>query len=82
MNSFFLPQKLNTESKVTDIENKLVTRGYRWGGEGINQKIETDKLSCVKQTTIKNLSYSSGNSTQYSIMAYMRKEILKAWTYV
>ena len=48
MNSFFLPQKLTTESKVTDIENKLVTRGYRWGGEGINQKIETDKLSCVK----------------------------------
>ena len=31
----------------------------------------------IKQITNKNLLYSTGNSTQYSVMAYMGKEYLK-----
>ena len=30
----------------------------------------------------KNLLYSTGNSTQYTVMAYMRKQSKKEWIYV
>ena len=30
----------------------------------------------------KNLLYSTGNSTQYSVITYMRKESEKEWIYV
>ena len=39
-------------------------------------------LLCVKQMTSKDLPYSTGNSTQYSIMTYMGKEWKKEWIYV
>ena len=43
---------------------------------GINWEIGTDicTLLYIKQITNKNLLYSTGNSTQYSVMAYMVKE--------
>ena len=34
-------------------------------------------LLCIKWITNKNLLYSTGNSTQYSVMAYTGKESLK-----
>ena len=34
-------------------------------------------LICIKQITNKNLLNSTGNSTQYSVMAYMGKEFFK-----
>ena len=45
----------------------------RWVGEGrggMNWEIETDiyTLLCIKQVTNENLLYSTGNSTQYSVM--------------
>ena len=33
----------------------------------------------LKQTTNKDLLYSTGNSTQYSVMTYMGKESKKEW---
>ena len=39
-------------------------------------------LPYVKQITNKDLVYSTGNSIQYSVMAYMGKESKKEWIYV
>ena len=52
--------------------NLMVTKGEK-GGEGINQEIEVDVYILLyrKQIANKNLLYSTGNSTQYSIMTYM-----------
>lgn len=53
--------------------------GKTWlpgGGGGINGEIGTDRytLLFIKQITNKGLLYSSGNSTQYSVMVYIGKE--------
>ena len=44
--------------------------------KGINWEIGIDIYTrlYIKQITNKNLLYSTGNSTQYSVMAYMGKE--------
>ena len=63
--------------RVTDVENKLtVTRRERGG---VNWEIEIDvyTLLYIKQVTNKDLLYSTGNSTQYSVMTYMGKESKK-----
>ena len=50
-------------------------------GEGIScdTGIDTYTLLYTKQTTNKDLPYTTGNSTQYSVMTYMGKE--PKWTY-
>ena len=64
------------------------TYGYQGiRGEGINQEIGIDMYTLlhIKQITNKNLLYSTGNSTQYSVMAQMGKESKKKkkeWIYV
>ena len=54
------------------------TYGYQGiSGEGINWEIGTDiyTLLYIKQVSIdKNLLYSTGNSTQWSVLAYTGKE--------
>ena len=61
------------------------TYGYQ-GDErgGTNWEIGTDIYTplFIKQITNKDLLYSTGNSTQYSIMAYMRKQSKKEWIYI
>ena len=54
------------------------------GGARINWEIGTDiyTLLYIKQITNKDLVYSTGKSTQYSVMAYMGKESKKEWIYV
>ena len=49
------------------------------GGGGMNWEIEIDiyTLLYIKYMTNKNLLYSTGNSTQYSVMTYMGKESKK-----
>ena len=75
----FLPSKA---ALSTDVENKLmVTRGER-GGINWEIGIDTYTLLYIKQITNKDLLYSTGNSTQYSVMTYMGKESKKEWTYV
>ena len=51
-------------------------------GAGINREIEIDiyTLLYIKQITNKDLLYSTGNSTWYSVMTYMGKESKKKWT--
>ena len=46
---------------------------------GINWEIGIDiyTLLYIKEITNKDLLYSTGNSTQYSVMAYMGKESKK-----
>ena len=62
----------------------MVTRGWGWGGrdklEGWDWYIHT--LLYIKYIANKDLLYSTGNSTQYSVMAYMGKESKKEWMYV
>ena len=58
------------------------TYGYQWGKwqGGINWKIRINTY--IKQTTNKDLLYSTGNPTQYSVMTYTGKESRKEWIYV
>ena len=61
----------------------MVTKGER-KGVGINWEVGTDiyTLLYIKWITNKDLLYSTGNSTQYSVMTYMGKESKKEWMYV
>ena len=51
---------------------------------GTNWKIEMDMYTVlyIKWITDKDLLHNTGNSTQYSVMAYMGKENKKEWVYV
>ena len=51
---------------------------------GTNWKIEMDMytLIYVRWITNKDLLYNTGNSTQYSLMAYLGKEFKREWIYV
>ena len=53
----------------------MVTKGETWRGE-INQELGMNKhtLLYIRQITNKDLLYSTGNSTQYSVITYIRKE--------
>ena len=55
------------------------TYGYQGAGWGRNWKIGIDiyTLLYIKQITTKDLLYITGNSTQYSVMAYMGKKSKK-----
>ena len=52
------------------------------GGEKWETEIDVDILLYIKQVTDKDLLYSTGNSTQYYVMAYKEKEFNKEWIYV
>ena len=60
----------------------MVTRGE--SGGGINWKIGIDIyiLLYIKYITHKDLLYSTGIPSQFSVMTYMGKESKKEWTYV
>ena len=52
------------------------TRGEEGWGEGIVREFGTDMytLLYIKYINNKDLLYSTGNSTQYSVITYMGKE--------
>ena len=60
------------------------TYGYQGGKEGINWVTGIDIYTrlYIKSITNRNLLYSTGNSTQYSVMTYMGIESKKEWLYV
>ena len=63
------------------------TYGYQGGkgeGRGINWETGIDMytLLYIKQIANKNLLYSTGISTQHSVMPYMEIESKKEWIYV
>ena len=55
-----------------------------WERGGTNWEIRMDiyTLLSIKYITNKDLLYSTGNSTQYSVMTYIGKESKKEWIYV
>ena len=56
---------------------------YLLGQVGINTTVWSYKLEIKKlEETSKDLVYSTGNSTQYSVITYMEKECEKEWIYV
>ena len=75
---------LFTKQKLTH-RSRNQTYGYQRGNVGgrMNWEIGIDIYTIYKkQITNKNLLYSTGNSTQYSVMTYMGKESKKEWIYV
>ena len=57
----------------SDFKNKLiVTKGETlYGGINLKLGINTCTVLYIKQTTNKDLLYSTGNSTQYSVTSYV-----------
>ena len=72
---------LQSRNRVLDVRKNMVTRG---NGGKISWKIRIDiyTLLYIKQITNKDLLYSTGNSTQYFIMAYMGKNLEKKSRYM
>ena len=62
----------------------MVTKGESDREGGLNWEIGIDiyTLLYIKQITDKDLWYSTGNSTQYSVVTYMGKESKKEWIHV
>ena len=64
-----------TDIELQMVENKLiVTKGENGGVINWDIRIHIDILLYIKQITNKDLLYSTGNSTQQSVMAYIGKE--------
>ena len=68
---------LQTETDLTDIENNLVVTKGEVRGWGINQELgmNAHTLLYIRQKTNKDLLYSTRNSTECSVVTYMRKKI-------
>ena len=60
----------------------MVTKGEIWGRINWEIGIDIYTLLYIKQITNRNPLYSTGNSTQHSIMIYMGKELEKKCMYV
>ena len=60
----------------------MVTRGKEGGGINWEIGIAIYTLLYIKWINNKPLLYSTENSTQYSVMAYMGKESKNKWIYV
>ena len=75
---------LFTKQKQADLEIKLMITKVQTWEEVLNQEIWINlyTLLYVKQITNKNLLYSTGNSTQYSVIIYMGKESEKEWIHI
>jgi len=65
---------LQDRNRDTNVENKHVYQGLRWGRDILEDR---DWHIYTAIYRIYNLSYSTGNSTQYSVMTYMGKESKK-----
>ena len=64
---------------------KKQTFGYQRGkvGGGINQEFGISNiLLYIKQIINKGPLYSTGDSSQYSVITYMGKESEKEWIYI
>ena len=57
-------------------------QGKRAGGINWEIGIDMYALLYLRWITNKDLLYSTGNSIQYSVITYMRKESEKEWAYV
>ena len=62
------------QNQVTDVENELMLPEGKGEG-GLNRRV--GRTLYIKQITNKDLLYSTGDSTQYSVMIYMGKRMYK-----
>ena len=65
--------------------SKILSLSGQWSEKGKTipyKEGDMYTLLYIKQITNKDLLYSTGNSTQYSVMIYMGKESKKEWIYV
>ena len=85
-----LKKKKGTNELIykTEIESQMQkTNLWLPGGKGMGRTnweigIDVYTLLYIKQITNKDLLYSTGNSTQQSVMTYMGKESKKEWVHV
>ena len=56
--------------------------GFFGGKDKLGDWVDIYMLLYIKQITNKDLLYSTGNSSQYSVMTCMGKESKKEWIYV
>ena len=70
--------KIEMESEMQKT-NVWLPRGKRWGGKNWEIWIDIYTLIYTKQIINNDLLYSTGNFTQYSVIAYMGKESIKEW---
>ena len=69
---------LQNRNRPTDIENKfMVTKGETWGRDKSGDWDEHTHTTIYKIDNQQGLLYSTENSTQYSVITYMRKESKK-----
>ena len=73
-----------TEADLQILKTNMVTKGESEGGWGINRELGINICTrlCIRQIINKALLYSTGNSTWYSVINYMRKASEKEWIYV
>ena len=62
--------------------NLWLSKGKGGGGDNQEFGINIYTLLHIKQIINRDLMYSTGNSTQYSVITYMGKESEKEWIYV
>ena len=60
---------------ICDVENKHGYQGERQGRDKWETEIGIYALRYIEQITNKDLLCSTGNSSQYSVMTYMRKKV-------
>ena len=70
--------------RLTDLENELMVVGGAGWGEGIEREfgIEMYTLLYIKWITNKDLSYSTENSAQCYVAAWMRGGFEGEWMHV
>ena len=63
-------------NRVTDTKNTLmVIKGEEVGWDKLGEWTDIYTLLYIQQITNKDLLFSTGNSTQYSVMAYVGKNL-------
>ena len=72
---------LFAEQKQTHSQT-LKTKGAGGGRDGLGIGIGICTLRYIELLADGDLLYSTGNSTQYSVIIYMGKEAEKEWMYV
>ena len=62
----------------------MVSQGLKWDARRDKLELEIILYTVIylNYTINKNLLYSTGNSTQYSVMTYLEKESKTEWIYV
>ena len=71
-----LIHKTETHSKISKPNLWLSKKKY-WGRDGLEVKIGIYTLPCTKSISKKEPLYSSGKSIQYSVIAYIGKNLKK-----